>query len=143
MRLVSIYSILLITTSLLFSCSREDDEELYQVQYQSPGVDSVKLDESTFKLSQTTIELGEDVGFSSEALDQVVSWEVNLSQTVSEDITATKKIVFITKQLQADKHVWSGEYDGLTPFNSTEPISVSVEIYNSEVAFSGGVISLK
>ena len=125
---------------VLASCGRDDDADLYQVSYQSPTTETIELDSTDFTVSSNSIVLGEKLGFTFPALDQDVTWVIDLVGTSS---GATSKLVYVSKELNPTLNSWSGEYDGDVPFLSTESVQINVSIYQSDVTIIGALVQLK
>ena len=143
MKVLSIFTVLLVSTLVLVSCGRDEDEELYQVSYQSASTDSIKFEDTVFTASPSTIKLGDTVRFSSSKANSDVTWVIELTQFRDDERIASKRISILADQLNPDNHYWVGGFDDVVSFDTTGSISVSVEVFKSDVPFKGGIITLK
>lgn len=143
MKVLSIFTVLLVSTLVLVSCGREEDEELYQVSYQSASTDSIKFEDTVFTVSPSSIKLGDTVRFASSKANSDVTWVIELQQFREDDRIASKRISILADQLNPDNHFWVGGYDDLVPFDTIGSIFVSVEVFKSDVPFNSGIITLK
>ncbi len=139
MKIIKLYSALIVLMMLLLQCQSDEDPDLYQVYYQQT------TDSSKFKVEPDTINTtdskADTVRFSYQVENsQKIVWDIILEQKAT---GAQKRLMFDTKELMPSEHFWvfdSTDSDSEVIFDTKENISVSV---NADIAFDAGEIKFK